>query len=158
MAGKPTHTYTTKLEEPIPLNKSQYWHLFTGGVAGGISRTVTSPLERLKILRQCSTPEYEGMNLYSAFSKFYKLEGFRGFFKGNGSNVMKIVPFSAIEFYAFEVAKNHLLPADNPRHKGWLLACGSLAGITASVFTYPMDLVRTILAIHTDRAKHGMME
>ena len=158
MSGEPKHVYTTKLPEPIPVERSKYWHLFTGGVAGGVSRTVTAPLERLKILRQCATPEYEGISFYRAMIKFYSLEGFRGFFKGNGSNVAKIVPFSAVEFFAFEMAKHHIMPKDNPRHKGWLLFSGSLAGVIASILTYPMDLVRTILAIHTDKAKHGMIE
>lgn len=83
--------------------------------------------------------------------KFHKLEGFRGYFRGNGSNVAKIVPFSALEFYTFEVAKMWIVPKDNPRHKGWLLFSGSLAGIVATIATYPLDLVRTILSIKTDK-------
>lgn len=90
--------------------------------------------------------------------KFHELEGFRGFFKGNGSNIIRIVPFSALEFYAFEKAKHRLLPQDNPRHKGWLLMCGSISGIVASFFTYPLDLVRTILSINVDRAGSGIMK
>jgi Mitochondrial carrier protein. len=50
--------------------------------------------------------------------KFYKLEGIKGFFKGNGSNIIRIVPFSALEFYTFEKTKVYLLPENNPRHKG----------------------------------------
>jgi solute carrier family 25 phosphate transporter 23/24/25/41 len=90
--------------------------------------------------------------------KFHELEGFRGFFKGNGSNIIRIVPFSALEFYAFEKAKHRLLPQDNPRHKGWLLICGSISGIVASFCTYPLDLVRTILSINVDRAGSGIMK
>ena len=35
-------------------------------------------------------------------------EGLIGFFKGNGMTVMKIAPFSAFEFYFYEVFKNNL--------------------------------------------------
>ena len=84
--------------------------------------------------------------------KFYKLEGIKGFFKGNGSNIIRIVPFSALEFYTFEKTKVYLLPENNPRHKGWTLVCGSLSGIVASFFTYPLDLVRTILSLKVNNS------
>lgn len=79
--------------------------MLTGGIAGGVSRTLTNPLERLKILRQCGTPEYANMSTWQAMLKFGKSEGLKGFFKGNGSNVIKIVPFSAIEFWTYEQCK-----------------------------------------------------
>lgn len=158
MSQKPTHVHTVRLAQPIPTKENKLWHLLTGGVAGGISRTVTSPLERLKILRQCLTPGYRDLNLWGSIVKFYRTEGTRGFLKGNGANVVKIVPFSALEFFTFEVCKEHLLTAEQPRHKGKLLLCGGIAGVVASIVTYPLDLVRTILSIHTDRAKHGIVE
>jgi hypothetical protein len=38
----------------------------------------------------------------------YQLEGYKGFFKGNGITMAKIIPFSAIEFYFYEVYKSNL--------------------------------------------------
>jgi solute carrier family 25 phosphate transporter 23/24/25/41 len=159
MSGKPTHIHTVTLAQPIPAQgKDQYWHILTGGIAGGISRTLTSPLERLKILRQTSSPEYQGLSIWQSLVKFNSSEGVKGFFRGNGSNVMRIVPFSAIEFYTFEYCKERLLPADNPRHKGRLLLCGSLAGIAASSLTYPLDFVRTMLTVQTGTKYKGMWD
>ena len=40
----------------------------------------------------------------------YKMEGFPGFFKGNGATIAKIAPFSAFEFYFYELFKNNLYP------------------------------------------------
>ena len=159
---RPKHVYTVPFPSPIPINRDMYWHLITGvipiqGIAGGISRTLTSPLERLKILRQCSSKEYSGLSFLQAMQKFQHLEGIKGYFRGNGSNIVRIVPFSALEFFTFEQAKNYLLPSDNPRHKGWLLVCGSLSGIVASFVTYPLDLVRTILSIKVDKASTGIV-
>jgi len=155
---KPKHTYTVPIPLPLPNDDSKFWHLLSGGISGGISRTVTAPFERLKIIRQCSTKEYAGVSLVHSMKQFYQTEGLTGFFKGNGSNIIRIVPFSAIEFYAFEKSKNYLLPQDNPRHKGWLLACGSISGICASFFTYPIDLVRTYLSIDTKKASEGLVK
>jgi hypothetical protein len=34
----------------------------------------------------------------------------RGFFKGNGATILKIAPFSAFEFYFYEIFKTSLFP------------------------------------------------
>ena len=46
---------------------TNYGHLFTGGVAGAISRTATSPLERLRILQQTTVKEYRGLGTIGSF-------------------------------------------------------------------------------------------
>ena len=60
------------------------WNLFTGGVAGAVSRSATAPLERLRILQQCRVPQYMGMGTSESFKYMYKTEGIKGGFKGNG--------------------------------------------------------------------------
>lgn len=35
----------------------------------------------------------------------YQREGIQGLFRGNGTNCMRIAPYTAIEFYMFEVNK-----------------------------------------------------
>jgi len=45
----------------------------------------------------------------------YTTEGVMGFFKGNGVTVLKIAPFSAAEFYFYEVYKQNLFPGQE-RH------------------------------------------
>ena len=147
MSGKQPHVYTVSLSKP---KSNKMWHLVAGGVAGGVSRTLTSPLERLKILRQCSTSEYKSLNMLESLIRFYRFEGLRGFFKGNGSNVLKVVPFTAIEFFTFAKAKDRL-PEDPSKLS--LLICGSVAGTCATVITYPIDLVKTALSIKLDSGR-----
>lgn len=74
-----------------------------GGVAGAVSRTVVSPLERLKILFQVQSAgrtAYQ-MSVGKALVKMWKDEGWRGFMRGNGTNCIRIVPYSAVQFGSF---------------------------------------------------------
>ncbi|KAE8701970.1 Mitochondrial adenine nucleotide transporter ADNT1 [Hibiscus syriacus] len=75
--------------------------LVAGGVAGGLSRTAVAPLERLKILLQVQNPhsiKYNGT--VQGLKYIWRTEGFRGLFKGNGTNCARIVPNSAVKFFS----------------------------------------------------------
>lgn len=78
-----------------------------GGIAGAVSRTVVSPLERLKILFQIQSVgrnEYK-MSVPKALAKMWREEGWRGFMAGNGTNCIRIVPYSAVQFSSYNVYK-----------------------------------------------------
>lgn len=76
-----------------------------GALAGALSRSVTSPLERLKVMKQVQSSSTKYNGVLSALGRMYTEEGVRGFFKGNGTNVARIAPFSAIQFFSFDVYK-----------------------------------------------------
>ena len=78
-----------------------------GGMAGAVSRTVVSPLERLKILFQIQSAgrnEYK-MSVGKGLMKMWKDEGWRGFMRGNGTNCIRIVPYSAVQFGSYNFYK-----------------------------------------------------
>ncbi|KZT58579.1 mitochondrial carrier [Calocera cornea HHB12733] len=123
-----------------------------GGCAGAASRTVVSPLERLKILQQVQPRQagravaYSGV--WAGLVKMWREEGFRGFMRGNGVNCVRIVPYSAVQFTSYEQLKkwfssNGQKKLDTPTR----LCAGALAGICSVVTTYPLDLVRSRLSI-----------
>lgn len=78
-----------------------------GGVAGAVSRTVVSPLERLKILMQVQSAGREAYKLSvgQALAKMWREEGWRGFMRGNGTNCIRIVPYSAVQFSSYNFYK-----------------------------------------------------
>jgi solute carrier family 25 phosphate transporter 23/24/25/41 len=78
-----------------------------GGLAGAVSRTVVSPLERLKILFQVQSVGRDAyqMSIWKALAKMWREEGFKGFMAGNGTNCIRIVPYSAVQFGAFNFYK-----------------------------------------------------
>ncbi|XXH03591.1 hypothetical protein Hte_009996 [Hypoxylon texense] len=124
-----------------------------GGVAGAVSRTVVSPLERLKILFQVQSAghnEYK-LSIGKALGKMWKEEGWRGFMAGNGTNCIRIVPYSAVQFGSYNLYKRHFFEKypGAPLSPLQRLICGGIAGITSVVFTYPLDIVRTRLSIQS---------
>ncbi|KAF2134537.1 mitochondrial carrier [Dothidotthia symphoricarpi CBS 119687] len=123
-----------------------------GGVAGAVSRTVVSPLERLKILFQVQSVgrnEYK-MSVPKALAKMWREEGWRGFMAGNGTNCIRIVPYSAVQFSAYNVYKGFFeKEPGGPLDAYQRLLCGGLAGITSVTCTYPLDIVRTRLSIQS---------
>ncbi|KAK0476654.1 mitochondrial carrier domain-containing protein [Armillaria novae-zelandiae] len=109
-----------------------------GGCAGAASRTVVSPLERLKIIQQVqprsSEQQYKGV--WRSLVRMWQEEGFRGYMRGNGINCLRIVPYSAVQFTTYEQLKKLFTShgtgeLDTPKR----LAAGALAGI-ASVLSF----------------------
>ncbi|KAI0171052.1 solute carrier family 25 member 42 [Pestalotiopsis sp. NC0098] len=124
-----------------------------GGVAGAVSRTVVSPLERLKILYQVQSAGHNEYKLPvgKALAKMWREEGWRGFMRGNGTNCIRIVPYSAVQFGSYNLYKKHFFETSpgSPLHPVERLLCGGIAGITSVFFTYPLDIVRTRLSIQS---------
>ncbi|XVE82129.1 hypothetical protein DITRI_Ditri15bG0122100 [Diplodiscus trichospermus] len=136
-----------------------------GAIAGGISRTVTSPLDVIKIRfqvqleptsswdllrRDLSGPsKYTGM--FQATKDIFREEGFPGFWRGNVPALLMVMPYTAIQFavlHKFKTfASGSSKSADHLNISPYLsYISGALAGCAATVGSYPFDLLRTILA------------
>jgi solute carrier family 25 phosphate transporter 23/24/25/41 len=89
--------------------------------------------------------------------RFWQKEGFKGFFKGNGANVVRVFPFTAFQFYFYELFKLLFFPKGEKNVYKVKLYCGGCAGICTSTLTYPLDLVRTLLAIQTSEYKSDIL-
>ncbi|XP_050270596.1 calcium-dependent mitochondrial ATP-magnesium/phosphate carrier protein 2-like isoform X2 [Quercus robur] len=133
----------------IPEGISKHIHasryLIAGGVAGATSRTATAPLDRLKVVLQVQTTR---ARIMPAVREILREGGFLGFFRGNGLNVMKVAPESAIRFYMYELLKGFVADFKGEEHKADIgtsgrLFAGGLAGAVAQASIYPMDLVKT---------------
>lgn len=136
-----------------------------GAIAGGISRTVTSPLDVIKIRfqvqlepttswallqRNGSQPsKYTGM--LQATKDILKEEGLPGFWRGNVPALLMVMPYTAIQFTVLHQLKTFASgsskAADHIHLSPYLsYISGALAGCAATVGSYPFDLLRTILA------------
>ena len=146
--------------------------LVCGGIAGAFSKSCTAPLARLTILNQLQgTNAVPGWNaslgrasIVSSLRRIVATEGVTALWKGNGVTIIHRLPYSAVNFYAYEQIMNVLDGAMRHLHvdengdpsKGafkWGLAqrlvAGGSAGCIACTLTYPLDLIRTRLAAQT---------
>eukprot|EP01119_Soliformovum_irregulare_P018215 TRINITY_DN5538_c0_g2_i2.p1 TRINITY_DN5538_c0_g2~~TRINITY_DN5538_c0_g2_i2.p1 ORF type:complete len:252 (-),score=43.37 TRINITY_DN5538_c0_g2_i2:857-1612(-) len=141
----PQSSHTDKKKPPYQAAR----YLLAGGIAGAVSRTVVSPLERLKILYQVQ-PDVKYTSVWQSLKTIWVEEGMSGMFKGNGTNVIRIFPYSAVQFAAYEKYKKLLIPeGQSDLTPITRLIAGACAGVTSVVATYPLDLVRTRLSVQT---------
>ena len=97
-------------------------YFVAGGIAGVVSRTATAPLDRLKVYliaqvgvkddainhaksgAPLKAAKTAGKPLVEATKALWRMGGMRSLFAGNGLNVVKVMPESAIKFGSYEVA------------------------------------------------------
>ncbi|KAJ3219353.1 hypothetical protein HDU67_001572 [Dinochytrium kinnereticum] len=125
--------------------------LLAGGIAGCAAKTTIAPLDRVKILFQTNNPHFEKYSgtffgVFRAAGDIGRSHGLRGLFQGHSATLLRIFPYAAIKFMAYEQYKDWLMPtmADETSVKRFV--AGSLAGVTSVLFSYPLDILRTRLA------------
>lgn len=134
-------------------------YLLAGGLAGACSRTCTAPFDRLKVYLITRGGE-KSMTLKDAVKEIYRQGGWRGFFVGNGLNVMKIVPESAIKFYSYETCKSIVAAALQCEDKDSIptsarFLSGGIAGMCAQFSIYPVETLKTrVMSIQRQQQQH----
>lgn len=129
--------------------KRDYYFLrsiLAGGVAACCAKTTIAPLDRIKILLQAQNPHYKHLGVLSILKAVPQKEGFLGLYKGNGAMMVRIFPYGAIQFMAFDNYKRLLSTQIGISGHIHRLMAGSMAGMTAVICTYPLDMIRCRLA------------
>lgn len=137
-----------------------------GGVAAGISKTVSAPIERVKLLVQNQDEMLKSGRLakpyggtMDCFRRVVAEEGFGSLWRGNMANVYRYFPTQALNFAFKDMFKNLFkFKKDKDGYFVWFLgnmASGGLAGASSLVFVYSLDYARTRLANDGKSAKGG---
>uniref|UniRef100_A0AAQ5ZXT6 EF-hand domain-containing protein n=1 Tax=Amphiprion ocellaris TaxID=80972 RepID=A0AAQ5ZXT6_AMPOC len=125
-----------------------WWrHLVAGGGAGAVSRTCTAPLDRLKVMMQVYGSRTNNMCIMTGMMQMIKEGGMRSLWRGNGINVIKIAPESALKFMAYEQIKRLIGSDKETLSILERFIAGSLAGVIAQSTIYPMEVLKTRLAL-----------
>lgn len=161
--GTATRTMTSEDKSILSvfrvLQTDPWLSFICGGAAGALSRTAVSPMERVKVLFQVQgsgTGKSYKKGTISTIFQIYKEEGYKGLFRGNGINCIRIVPYTAIQYAVYEKLKILITHGERPLGTGEKLVAGMAAGIASVAGTYPMDLVKTRLSVLTARSLKGM--
>ncbi|XP_073456507.1 mitochondrial adenyl nucleotide antiporter SLC25A25 isoform X2 [Aquarana catesbeiana] len=136
-----------------------WWrHLVAGGGAGAVSRTCTAPLDRLKVIMQVHASRSNSMSMAGGFAQMLREGGYRSLWRGNGINVIKIAPESAIKFMAYEQIKRFIGSDQEILGIRERLVAGSLAGVIAQSSIYPMEVLKTRMALRNTGQYQGMLD
>lgn len=127
--------------------------MVAGGVAGCISKTLSAPIDRVKLLLQTQkvnkdvTAHYKGA--LDCFKRVYQEQGFTSFWRGNVANLVRYFPSQSLSF-AFKDLFRSIMNLDTQTNKGAVVlgnfAASGGAGGAALFVLYPLDMARTRLA------------
>ncbi|CAO2820093.1 unnamed protein product [Amaranthus hypochondriacus] len=124
-----------------------------GAIAGAAAKTFTAPLDRIKILMQThgvragQESAKRAMGFLEAIAVIGKQEGIRGYWKGNLPQVIRVIPYSAVQLFAYDTYKKLFRGKDGELSVLGRLAAGACAGMTSTLVTYPLDVLRLRLAV-----------
>lgn len=150
---------------PSEMISGMWWrHLVAGGVAGAVSRTCTAPLDRLKVFMQVHG--CRGLRIVTCLRGMLKEGGILSLWRGNGINVLKIAPESAIKFWAYEQAKRIIRRATNHSTNAAVpeltiyerFAAGSIAGGVSQSIIYPLEVLKTRFALRKTGEYRNIIE
>jgi len=129
-----------------------------GGVSGAISKTITAPIERVKLVIQTQdanpriksgeVPRYTGIG--NCFSRIMSEQGVAAFWRGNTVNIIRYFPTQAFNLAFKDTIKSTFPRFDKNKETAKFAAVqilsGGLAGAAALTIVYPLDYARTRLA------------
>ncbi|ODV88887.1 hypothetical protein CANCADRAFT_32336 [Tortispora caseinolytica NRRL Y-17796] len=130
-----------------------------GGLAGSAAKTAIAPLDRVKILFQTSNEDflqYRGSlkGTARAISRIYRDSGVYGLFQGHSVTIVRIMPYAAIKFVAYEQVRNFFIPSKEYETHIRRAISGSLSGIVSVMFTYPLEVIRVRMAYESKIHHH----
>jgi solute carrier family 25 (adenine nucleotide translocator) protein 4/5/6/31 len=140
-------------------NSSKFFLDFAmGGTAGAVSKTITAPIERVKLIIQTQdanpriisgeVKRYTG--IVNCFVRVGQEQGVKAYWAGNMTNCIRYFPTQAFNL-AFKDTIKSFFPKYSPKTEFWSffavnLASGGMAGAGSLCFVYPLDYARTRLA------------
>ena len=130
-------------------NTKGFRMMLAGGTAGAVAKSCVAPLERIKMLLQVhgmsAKPNTPSPGIIATAKKVLMVDGPGGFWKGNVANVVRIIPTKGILFACNDKFRVFFkVDPKNPQILP-LVASGASAGMTSTLLTYPLDLVRSRL-------------
>ncbi|ELT96754.1 hypothetical protein CAPTEDRAFT_101463 [Capitella teleta] len=129
--------------------------VYSGAISGALTRTVSQPLDVLKIRFQLQTESFSKHNKQSIYygirqatGRIYREEGLRAFWRGHSPAQCLSVTYGIVQFSSFEtmtrVIYENLPGYFSSEIKVFThFVCGGFSGVAATIFAQPFDVIRT---------------
>jgi len=124
-------------------------HLTAGVVAAAVSRTATAPVDRCSKLQQANTRKFVTMR--QVWASMAREGTLCSYFRGNTANVLKCAPELGLKLAINDQLKLRVNEDPSSIKPQERLACGGLAGVVSQAAIYPLEVVRTRLALTQSR-------
>lgn len=134
--------------------------MLCGGIAGIVAKTSIAPAERIKMSFQVTTDRFTITNAWNRAKTIIINDGIFALWKGHSMTILRVAPYAGLTYtfhdYFEGEFKRHTfqsMEASSSDHQllvlplGFKFLAGSLAGIGATVCTYPLDVLRVRLAL-----------
>ncbi|KAK9049285.1 hypothetical protein SSX86_031749 [Deinandra increscens subsp. villosa] len=109
-----------------------------GALSGAAAKTVTAPLDRIKLIMQThglrvgQESAKKAIGFVQAFVSVGKQQGIKGYWKGNFAQVVRVLPYSAVQLFAYDTYKKLFRGTDSELTLIGRLAAGACAGMTST--------------------------
>ncbi|WWC98591.1 hypothetical protein V866_005483 [Kwoniella sp. B9012] len=163
-----SYSFFMKLQlSPDQINEPNLGQIFLAGAGSGVvAATLTCPIELIKI-REQSAPPHVNTSTLGVIKHIIRTDGFRGLFRGFNATALRDLAYGPYFFTyeatlrLFKYMKTPPLPENKRKHEGhtlideaemelssglsWpeLMAAGGIAGVTAWLATFPIDVFKT---------------
>ncbi|KAI5669580.1 hypothetical protein M9H77_19433 [Catharanthus roseus] len=135
------------LKLKVKVSNPSLRRLISGAIAGAVSRTAVAPLETIRTHLMVGS---SGHSTTEVFHDILQHDGWKGLFRGNLVNVIRVAPSKAIELFAYDTVNKNLSPKPGEQPKIPIppsLVAGACAGVSSTLVTYPLELLKTRLTI-----------
>lgn len=121
------------------LNLPNYQNLLAGLATGVVSRTVTSPIDVVKVLIQVGS---SGGSAVETVKSLIKEDGIKAFWRGNGAAVLNVGPQTAIKFCVRDyLTKTYSTNGSLTNSQRALF--GAISALVSQTAAYPFDVIST---------------
>lgn len=126
---------------------SPFVHMAAASAGETCACVIRVPVEVVKQRAQAN----HTLSSLTVFKQTLATEGFRGFYRGYFSTVIREVPFSFIQFPVWEYLKSSWSSLQGCPVEPWQSSvCGAISGCAAAGITTPLDVAKTrIMLAHT---------
>lgn len=134
------------------------YNFLQGGIAGALGATIVYPIDMVKTRMQNQRTTVVGQMLYQnsldCARKIFQNEGFLGFYRGLGPQLIGVAPEKAIKLTVNDFVRGRAMDPETGRIKLlWEFIAGGVAGGCQVIFTNPLEIVKIRLQVQGETAR-----